>query len=51
LIEKIQEISAILQQKVKVGEDIKTYRVFEGEVSLVEEIASTFITNKTVETT
>eukprot|EP00347_Sterkiella_histriomuscorum_P005463 403356519 len=51
LIEKIQEITEILKHKAKCAEDVLTYRVFEGEVSLVEEITGNFLINKSAETT
>lgn len=40
---KIQEITEIIREKAKVGEDIKTYRVLEGEITLVEEVTGQFL--------
>jgi hypothetical protein len=38
MFEKIQEITEILKEKARAGEDIKTYRVCDGEITLVEEV-------------
>ncbi len=38
MFERIKEITEILKEKAKVGEDVKTYRVCEGEITLVEEV-------------
>lgn len=47
---KIQEITEILKEKARAGEDIKTYRVCDGEIDLVEEISTTLINRQTEST-
>jgi hypothetical protein len=36
-----------LKDKARVGEDVKTYRVCEGEITLVEEVTGQFLIKNT----
>lgn len=38
-----------MKNKAKAGEDIKTYRVFQGEITEVEESVGNFLINKSAE--
>jgi hypothetical protein len=47
MYQRIQDITEILKEKSKAGENIKTYRVFDGEITLVEEVTGQFLIKNT----